>query len=212
MDILDLGVGRRLVPFAEALAIQRSIHQEVVNGKAPNTLIVVEHPSVYTAGRRTRASERPTADFEVVDVDRGGKITWHGPGQLVVYPIMRLNEPLDVVSYVRSLERAVISYCDELNLPTQQIAERSGVWVPSSGLSPFPSKICAIGVRVAQSVTMHGLALNCSNSLEPYGHITACGLRDASVTTISRELNSVVDPAGVRNSLLKHILATLDAA
>ncbi|CAN5260592.1 lipoyl(octanoyl) transferase LipB [soil metagenome] len=188
------GVGTRLVPYDEGLALQRSVHAAVRAGEVPDTVILLEHPSVYTAGKRTDASERPDDGTPVIDVDRGGKITWHGPGQLVGYPIVRLPDPIDVVRYVRTLEEVLIGVLDDVGVDAFQVAGRSGVWV-TAGLGE--AKIAAIGIRVADGTTMHGFALNCSNSLEAYSTIVACGIRDAGVTTISEVLGRRVEPLDV---------------
>ncbi|PJJ61478.1 lipoyl(octanoyl) transferase LipB [Compostimonas suwonensis] len=194
MDVILAGFGDRAVPYDEALALQRGLHDGVTAGTIPDTLVLLEHEPVYTAGKRTEASERPTDGSRVIDVDRGGKLTWHGPGQLVGYPILRLEEPIDVVGYVRRLESLLMEVLEELGVDCRRIEGRSGVWV-TRGLSDF--KIAAIGIRVAGGVTMHGFALNCSNSLEPYAHIVACGIRDAGVTTVSECLGRRVDPLDV---------------
>lgn len=205
MEIISLDIGSKLVPFDEALAVQRKFHADVVSGTRPNTILAVEHPSVYTAGRRTRQHERPSPPLSATDVDRGGKITWHGPGQLVLYPIVRLPHPLDVVAYVRTIEEAVMDTCSEFGVPTHQEDGRSGVWVSARGHG-YSKKICAIGVRVSQGVTMHGLALNCSNSLEPYAHITPCGLADAAVTTLTTELDQKLTPQDVSEPATRHLV------
>lgn len=202
MEILRLGLGERLVGYHEAWDLQRKIHAEVVAGDRPDTLILVEHQGVYTAGRRTARWDRPTDDTPVVDVDRGGKITWHGPGQLVGYPIIKLREPVDVVHYVRALESATMDLCTAYGLETIRVADRSGVWVPASDASP-ERKVCAIGVRVAKGVTMHGFALNCNPDLGEFGRIVPCGIGDAGVTSLSAELGrdvSIADtvPTAVR--------------
>ena len=159
MEFVPLDLGRRLVPYEEAWARQREVHAEVVAATRPDTVLLVEHESVYTAGRRTAAWDRPVDGTPVVDVDRGGKITWHGPGQLVAYPIVRLAEPVDVVAYVRALEAAVMAVCADAGLVTARSEGRSGVWIPAD---PAPgTKVAAIGVRVARGVTMNVLALNC---------------------------------------------------
>jgi len=194
VDIVVTGLSANSVPYPEALDQQRAMHAAVVAGLAPDTVMLLEHPSVYTAGKRTEDSERPAAGIPVIDVDRGGKITWHGPGQLVGYPIIRLPEPIDVVGYVRRLEGLLIDVLDELGVAAHRVAGRSGVWVSTDGPD---AKIGAIGIRVAEGVTMHGFALNCSNSLDPYDQIVACGIRDAGVTTISRILRRRVDPVDV---------------
>jgi lipoyl(octanoyl) transferase len=194
VDIVVTGLSANSVPYLEALDQQRATHAAVVAGLAPDTVILLEHPSVYTAGKRTEDSERPADGTPVIDVDRGGKITWHGPGQLIGYPILRLPDPIDVVAYVRKLEGMLIDVLDELGVASHRVRGRSGVWVTTGGPD---AKIAAIGIRVAEGVTMHGFALNCSNSLDAYDQIVACGIPDAGVTTISEVLGRVVDPAEV---------------
>ncbi len=193
------GLSANSVPYLEALQQQRALHAAVVAGRAPDTVILLEHPPVYTAGKRTAPDERPTDGTPVVDVDRGGKITWHGPGQLVGYPIFRLHDPIDVVGYVRALERVLIDVLGRLGVTGEQIEGRSGVWLrPENNPGAVrDEKIAAIGIRVAEGVTMHGFALNCSNSLDAYDRIVACGIRDAGVTTISRVLGRTVTPQEV---------------
>jgi lipoyl(octanoyl) transferase len=175
---------RRLgqVGYDDAWALQRAIHEGVVAG-AEDVVLLLEHEPVYTAGRRTEDWERPIDGSRVVDVDRGGRITWHGPGQLTGYPIVRLADPVDVVDYVRRLELVLIASCAELGLTTRTVEGRSGVWTADG-----QRKVAAIGIRVSRGVTMHGFALNCDNSLEPYRGIVACGIADAGVTTLSAEL------------------------
>ena len=192
VDIVVAGLAPHLLSYPDALALQRSTHAGVIEGTTNDTLLLLEHPSVYTAGSRTDASERPDDGSPVIDVDRGGKITWHGPGQLVGYPIVRLPDPIDVVAYVRRLETMLIEVVQHFGVDGRQVPGRSGVWVVD-GLRE--EKIAAIGVRVASGVTMHGFALNCNNSLAPYAHIVACGIRDAGVTTIARETGVDVTPA-----------------
>ena len=192
VDIIVAGLAPDLLPYPEALALQRSIHSKVVEGTRPDTVLLLEHPSVYTAGTRTEASERPDDGSPVIDVDRGGKITWHGPGQLVGYPILRLHDPVDVVAYVRRLEELLIDVIAHFGVTGVRVAGRSGVWIVDGARE---EKIAAIGIRVAGGVTMHGFALNCSNSLDAYEHIVACGIRDAGVTTLSRESGRQVTPA-----------------
>jgi lipoyl(octanoyl) transferase len=194
VHIVVAGFAPDLVPYPEALALQRQTHAGVVDGSADDTVLLLEHPSVYTAGTRTEASERPDDGSPVIDVDRGGKITWHGPGQLVGYPILRLADPVDVVAYVRRLEELLIEVVGEFGVEGVRVAGRSGVWVVDGARE---EKIAAIGIRVAGGVTMHGFALNCSNSLDAYAHIVACGIRDAGVTTISREIGREATPAEV---------------
>ena len=175
---------RRLgqVPYDDAWALQREVHAQVVGG-AEDVVLLLEHPPVYTAGKRTEPHERPLDGTPVVDVDRGGKITWHGPGQVTGYPIVRLADPVDVVAYVRRLEQVLIDVCAELGLPTGRVEGRSGVWTADG-----QRKVAAIGIRVAQGVTMHGFALNCDPDLSAYGRIVPCGIADATVTSLSAEL------------------------
>jgi lipoyl(octanoyl) transferase len=179
--------------YEQAWAYQRELHEARADGSAPDTLLLLEHPSVYTAGRRTLAEERPSDGTPVIDVDRGGKITWHGPGQLVGYPIVRLPDPVDVVAYVRRLERALIAACNALGAEAGTVSGRSGVWTPDG-----QRKIAAIGVRVSRGVTMHGFALNCDPDLTAFDRIVPCGIRDAGVTSLSRELGR---PVGVPDAL-----------
>ncbi|HEY8282400.1 MAG TPA: lipoyl(octanoyl) transferase LipB, partial [Leifsonia sp.] len=181
-------------PYLEALQQQRALHADVVAGRAPDTVILLEHPSVYTAGKRTAPDERPTDGTPVIDVDRGGKITWHGPGQLVGYPILRLPDPIDVVGYVRRLEGILIDVLAQLGVDGERVEGRSGVWIRGVQRD---EKIAAIGIRVAEGVTMHGFALNCSNGFEAYDAIVACGIRDAGITSISRVLGRTVTPQDV---------------
>jgi len=190
MRAVDYDLGGRLVPYHEAWDRQRAEHAEVVAG-AEDRVLLVEHESVYTAGKRTASWDRPVDGTPVVDVDRGGKITWHGPGQLVGYPIVRLNEPVDVVRYVRQLEEAIIEVCAGYGLEAVRVDDRSGVWLPATG-TDRERKICAIGVRVAKGVTMHGFALNCNPDLSAFDRIVPCGISDADVTSLSRELGRVV--------------------
>ena len=178
MILRRLGV----VPYDEAWRLQQSVHAEVADG-AEDTVLLLEHPPVYTAGKRTSPWERPVDGTPVVDVDRGGKITWHGPGQLTGYPILRLADPVDVVAYVRRLEQVLIDVCAELGLATDRVEGRSGVWTPDGA-----RKVAAIGIRVARGVTMHGFALNADPDLTAYDRIVPCGIADATVTSLSREL------------------------
>ena len=191
-EFLTAGLDPDFVPYLEGLALQRTIHKEVASGIRPDTCILLEHEGVYTAGKRTEDSERPDDGTEVIDVDRGGKITWHGPGQLVGYPIMQLPNPIDVVGYVRWLEQVLIDVCADFGLETERVEGRSGVWAPVAGTH---LKIAAIGIRVADHTTMHGFALNCSNSLNPYDTIIACGIKDAGTSTISALTGKLVTPA-----------------
>lgn len=197
---------RRLgqVDYDGALALQRELHDAVVGG-AEDTVLLLEHEPVYTAGRRTEIWERPTDGSRVVDVDRGGRITWHGPGQLTGYPIVRLADPVDVVAYVRRLEQVLISSCASLGLPAVRVEGRSGVWTIDGA-----RKIAAIGIRVSRGVTMHGFALNCDNSLAAYDAIVACGIADAGVTTLSAELGRPV-PVSEVLPVIEPLLGQLSA-
>jgi lipoyl(octanoyl) transferase len=194
IDFVVAGLSANSVPYLEALELQRAVHRSVVSGQRPDTVILLEHPSVYTAGKRTEAAERPSDGSPVIDVDRGGKITWHGPGQLVGYPILRLADPIDVVAYVRRLEGLLIEVLSEFGVIGQRVEGRSGVWVELAG---GYEKIAAIGIRVAEGVTMHGFALNCNNDFAAYERIVACGIRDAGVTSISRVLDRDVTTTDV---------------
>jgi lipoyl(octanoyl) transferase len=187
LQIRHLGYGADAVPYETAWQLQRELLSQVASGEAAPTVLLLEHQAVYTAGRRTEPHERPLDGTPVVDVDRGGKITWHGPGQLVGYPIVRLAQPIDVVAYVRRLEGLLIEVCAALGVSAGRVAGRSGVWLPADALRP-ERKIAAIGIRVAQRVTMHGFALNCAADLGGFGQIVPCGIQDAGVTSLSAEL------------------------
>jgi lipoyl(octanoyl) transferase len=176
-----------LVDYRAAWDEQRRVHEAVVDGTAADTVLLLEHPSVYTAGKRTQPWDRPADGTEVIDVDRGGMITWHGPGQLVGYPILRLADPVDVVAYVRRVEALLIEVCAAVGLVSTRVQGRSGVWVPADERGP-DRKVAAIGIRVSRGVTLHGFALNCDCDLTAYDRIVPCGIRDAGVTSISAEL------------------------
>lgn len=176
--------GQRTTPYREAWDLQRRVHDEVVAGKRPDTLVLLEHDAVFTAGSRTQSQDRPVDGSEVIDVDRGGRITWHGPGQLVGYPIVALPHRLDVVAYVRALESLLLSVCGSFDVTGTRIEGRSGVWVDTEGP---PAKVAAIGVRVARGVTMHGFALNCDCDLSWQDRIIPCGISDASVTSLTQQ-------------------------
>ncbi|UGQ09953.1 lipoyl(octanoyl) transferase LipB [Yinghuangia sp. ASG 101] len=254
LQFVHAGIGSQAVPYELAWEQQRRVHAAVVAGERPDTCLLLEHPPVYTAGRRTEASERPVDGTPVIDVDRGGKITWHGPGQLVGYPIVRLTEPVDVVAHVRRLEEALIRTCAELGLETTRVEGRSGVWVlgdalPPAGAAPAsggaglslrldsrisapdprahpefdprlagpeyaPSnagqrgedrKLAAIGIRVSRKVTMHGFALNCDPDTTSYDRIVPCGIRDAGVSSLSRELGRRITVADVMPLVERHL-------
>ncbi|WP_347344458.1 lipoyl(octanoyl) transferase LipB [Microbacterium sp.] len=198
LDVQIVGLAPDYIPYLDGWALQRRIHAEVVAGDRPDTLLLLEHEPVYTAGARTARHERPVDGTPVVDVDRGGKITWHGPGQLVGYPIVRLPDPIDVVAHVRRIEELLIEVLDAYDVVGHRVDGRSGVWVrrPLS-----EDKVAAIGVRVQRGVTMHGFALNCDNSLAPFGEIVPCGISDAGVTTLSEVVGADVSPADVLDTV-----------
>ena len=203
-----IGLSENPIDYQSAWDTQRELHQAVVANTLPDTVLLLQHPSVYTAGRRTESFERPTDGTPVVDVDRGGKITWHGPGQLIGYPILHLPSPMDVVSHVRRLEDVLIGICTDFGLETTRIKGRSGVWV----LDPIEDrKIAAIGIRVAQGVTMHGFALNCNNDLAWFDRIVPCGIRDAGVTTLSKELGRNITVEAVADRAEFHLHRVFDA-
>ena len=195
-----------LIDYEKAWNIQRTIHREVVEGMRPNTLLLLQHPSVFTAGRRTDISERPQDGTPVIDVDRGGKITWHGPGQLVGYPIVKLANPHEVVGFVREIEAGLIAVCAEFGIKAQCYSGRSGVWICDG---KGDRKIAAIGVRVAKGVTMHGFALNVSPDLTAFKQIVPCGIADADVTSMERELGREITIDEVAPILERHIFESL---
>jgi lipoyl(octanoyl) transferase len=203
LKVTELGV----VDYLSAWKLQKQIHQDVVNLQTENTLLLLEHPSVYTAGRRTEILDRPLDETPVIDVDRGGKITWHGPGQLVGYPIVKLKNSTDVVGFVRELETALISVCAEFGIKADRYCERSGVWVRDD---KSDRKIAAIGLRVAKGVTMHGFALNVNPDLSAYEKIIPCGISGAKVTSLSAELGSEITINEVLPVIKKHIQPMLD--
>ena len=194
------------IDYLDALELQRSLHREIAEGVRENTLLLLEHPSVFTAGKRTQIHERPTDGSVVIDVYRGGKITWHGPGQLVGYPIVRLAKPTELVGFVREIESALILICLEIGLETQRVEGRSGVWVVDGQGS---RKIAAIGIRVASGVSMHGFALNIEPDLSAYNSIIPCGIDDASVTSLSKELGRNISTDEVLPIVEKHMYESL---
>jgi len=183
------------VEFKQSWDQQRELHHKIVSQNHPNTVVLLEHQNVYTAGRSTKPEDRPIDSSPVFDIDRGGRITWHGPGQIVCYPIIKLDDPVDVVAHVRRLEILIMNVCSKLGLETTQIEGRSGVWVKGNGF--LDKKIAAIGIRVAKKATMHGFALNCNNSLDGFRKIVPCGIADSDVTTLSLELGRDVSVAEV---------------
>ncbi|QNI07539.1 lipoyl(octanoyl) transferase LipB [Mycobacterium kubicae] len=206
IDVRQLGS----IDYLEAWQLQRELADARVVG-GPDTLLLLEHPAVYTAGRRTQPHERPVDGTPVVDTDRGGKITWHGPGQLVGYPIIGLAEPLDVVNYVRRLEEALIKVCAQLGLDAGRVDGRSGVWLPASDRRPA-RKIAAIGVRVSRATTLHGFAINCDCDLGAFTTIVPCGISDAGVTSLSTELGRRVIVGDVRTRVADAVCDALDGA
>jgi len=203
LKVEELGV----VEYRTAWDMQKDIQAKVINGIYPNTLLLLEHPSVYTAGRRTEITDRPLDNTPVIDVDRGGKITWHGLGQIVGYPIIKLKNSTDVVGFVRELETALISICDEFGIKTERYCERSGVWVRDE---KGDRKIAAIGLRVAKGVTMHGFALNVNPDLTAYAKIIPCGIADAKVTSFEAELDRNITIEEVMPILKRYILPMLE--
>ena len=195
-----------LVPYQEAWDEQRRVHAAVAAGTEPDTVLLLEHHAVYTAGKRTSPFERPQDGTPVIDVDRGGKITWHGPGQLVGYPIVALPDPVDVVAHVRRVEEALILTCADLGVETSRVEGRSGVWVVGDGMD---RKVAAIGIRVSQGVTMHGFALNFDADLSAYDRIVPCGLTDATVTSLTKETGRVVTVADVTPYVEKRLTEVL---
>jgi lipoyl(octanoyl) transferase len=202
------------VPYQLAWDEQRRLHAARVAGQVPDTVVLLEHEPVYTAGRRTEPHERPLLDAgaPVIDVDRGGKITWHGPGQLVGYPILRLPDPIDVIAFVRRVEQVLIDVCAEFGVMAGrvEIKGRSGVWIPADDRGP-DRKLGAIGLRVAQGVSMHGFALNCDCDLSWFDRIVPCGIADASVTSLSAELGHRVRVSEVRPVVERHLPGLLAA-
>ena len=203
LRVEELGV----IDYLSAWQMQKEIQEKVINNVEPNTLLILQHPSVYTAGRRTEITDRPLDNTPVIDVDRGGKITWHGLGQIVGYPIIKLKNSTDVVGFVRELETSLISICDEFGIKAQRYCERSGVWLRDS---KGDRKIAAIGLRVAKGVTMHGFALNVNPDLSAYSKIIPCGIADAKVTSLSAELGRNITIDEVMPVLKKHILPMLE--
>jgi lipoyl(octanoyl) transferase len=204
VDVRRLGT----VDYEAAWQLQRKLADARIAG-GPDALLLLQHPSVYTAGRRTLPEERPADDTPVVDTDRGGKITWHGPGQLVGYPIIGLAEPLDVVNFVRRLEEALIQVCRGLGLEAGRVEGRSGVWVPSDGIRPA-RKVGAIGIRVSRATTLHGFALNCDCDLAAFSAIVPCGISDAGVTSLTAELGRRVCVEDVTAQVADAVCDALD--
>ena len=203
LKVEELGV----VDYLLAWQMQKGLQEKVINNIEPNTLLILQHPSVYTAGRRTEITDRPLDNTPVIDVDRGGKITWHGLGQIVGYPIIKLKNSTDVVGFVRELETALISICGEFGIKAERYCERSGVWLRDE---KGDRKIAAIGLRVAKGVTMHGFALNVNPDLTAYSKIIPCGIADAKVTSLSAELGRNITVEEVMPILKRYILPMLE--
>jgi lipoyl(octanoyl) transferase len=207
------GFAAAAIGYLQAWDLQRRLHERRVNGTIPDCCLLLEHQPVYTAGKRTSPLDRPVGDpgAPVIDVDRGGKITWHGPGQLVGYPIIRLGEPIDVIAYVRAIEEALIRACADFGVPTSRVDGRSGVWVRGAAGSP-DRKVGAIGIRIARGVTMHGFALNCDCDLSWYDRIVPCGISDATVTTLSAEAGRPITVTAAVDRVQPHLAGALGAS
>jgi lipoyl(octanoyl) transferase len=207
------GFGSDALGYQAAWQLQRDLHARRAAGEIPDTCLLLEHPPVYTAGRRTSPADRPAGDpgAPVIEVDRGGKITWHGPGQLVGYPIIALDEPVDVIGYVRALEEALIRTCADVGVAVGRVEGRSGVWVHGASAGELDRKVGAIGIRVARGVTMHGFALNCDCDLSWFNRIVPCGISDAAVTSLSAEHGRTVRVSDVLEPAERHLAAVLGA-
>lgn len=195
-----LGLAPDYVDYRQAWELQTRYHDDVVAAERDSTLLLLEHEAVYTAGKRTEEHEKPADGTPVIDVDRGGKITWHGPGQLVAYAIYRLNDPKDVRLFVEQIEQSIIALMTEYGIPTRTIEGRAGVWLDADEKGPA-RKIAAIGIRIHDGVTMHGMAVNCSNGDDGFGSIIPCGITDAGVTSMTEELGRTVTPADIAERL-----------
>jgi lipoyl(octanoyl) transferase len=226
------GFGAQAIGYLDGWELQRRLHERRCRGEIPDACLLLEHQPVYTAGKRTSPLDRPVGDpgAPVIDVDRGGKITWHGPGQLVGYPIVALVDPIDVISYVRSLEEALIRTCAEFGVVATRVAGRSGVWVTGGpagprlpagpGGAPGPDgrddgtdrKVGAIGIRVSRGVTMHGFALNCDCDLAWFDRIVPCGISDAAVSTLSAEAGRAVPVLAALEVVEQHLADALGAS
>jgi lipoyl(octanoyl) transferase len=206
------GFGAGAVPYPDGWDLQRRLHQRRVSGEIPDTCLLLEHEPVFTAGKRTSPLDRPVADpgIPVIDVDRGGKITWHGPGQLVGYPIVTLTEPVDVIAYVRAAEEALLRACAGVGVAATRVEGRSGVWVAGGPGEP-DRKLGAIGIRVSRGVTMHGFALNCDCDLGWYDRIVACGIQDAGTTSLSAEADRLITVQDMIGPVEQHLADVLGA-
>lgn len=204
LEFSQLGLAPEFVEYTRGWDIQRELHERVVAGTAPSTVLLLEHAAVYTAGKRTEDHERPFDGTPVVPVDRGGKLTWHGPGQLVGYPIIKLRNKAGIRDYVERLEAVIIAVLADYGIEAVRIKGRAGVWIDQDEKGPA-RKVAAIGIRVHEGVTMHGFAINCNNDLAPYGQIIACGITDAGVTTISQETGRDVTPADLVSRIIEEL-------
>ncbi|MDN4644455.1 lipoyl(octanoyl) transferase LipB [Arthrobacter sp. PsM3] len=204
LEFSQLGLAPEFVEYSRGWDIQRELHERVLAGTAPSTVLLLEHAAVYTAGKRTEDHERPFDGTPVVPVDRGGKLTWHGPGQLVGYPIIKLRNKSGIRDYVERLEAVIIAVLADYGIEAVRIKGRAGVWIDQDEKGPA-RKIAAIGIRVHEGVTMHGFAVNCNNDLAPYGQIIACGITDAGVTTISQETGRDVAPADLVSRIIEEL-------
>ena len=204
LEFSQLGLDPEFVDYTRGWDIQRELHERVLAGTAPSTVLLLEHAAVYTAGKRTEDHERPFDGTPVVPVDRGGKLTWHGPGQLVGYPIIKLKNPAGIRDYVERLEAVIIAVLADYGIEAVRIKGRAGVWIDQDEKGPA-RKIAAIGIRVHEGVTMHGFAINCNNDLAPYAQIIACGITDAGVTTISQETGRDVTPADLVSRIIEEL-------
>lgn len=202
LEFSRLGLAPEFVDYQQAWDLQRELHAQVLAGEAPSTVLLLEHAAVYTAGKLTEDHERPFDGTPVVAVDRGGKLTWHGPGQLIAYPILKLKNRAGIRDYVERLEATMIAVMQDYGIKAERIKGRAGVWIKADAKGP-DRKIAAIGIRVLNGVTMHGIAINCSNDLAPYGQIIACGITDAGVTTMSLETGQDIRPAAIVDRIVE---------
>ncbi|WP_427017201.1 lipoyl(octanoyl) transferase LipB [Pseudarthrobacter sp. P1] len=210
LEYTEVGLAPKFVDYMQAWDIQRGLHEDVVAGSAPSTVLFLEHAAVYTAGKRTEDHERPFDGTPVIAVDRGGKLTWHGPGQLVAYPIVKLKDPHGIREYVWVLEDIIISTLASVGLTGTRVDRRAGIWIEADERGPT-RKIAAIGIRVHNGVTMHGIAINANNDLAPYGQIIACGISDAGTTTIAAETGRDISPADLLATLIEEFRSREDA-
>jgi lipoyl(octanoyl) transferase len=204
LQFFQLGLAPEFVDYSRGWDLQRELHEKVVAGTAPSTVLLLEHAAVYTAGKRTEDHERPFDGTPVVPVDRGGKLTWHGPGQLVGYPIIKLKNKAGIRDYVERLEAVIIAVLADYGIDAVRMKGRAGVWIEPDEKGPA-RKIAAIGIRVHDGVTMHGFAINCNNDLAPYAQIIACGITDAGVTTIAQETGKDVTPSGLVSRIIEEL-------